>query len=238
MRRVTLFISRFTIGLLIVSICTFAWFIVRVSPGVIDTDITGVTIAWSSALPVRFSSYNFSCDKKGENTLIQCQGVIENSLLELAVTYTDSSKRTMDSSTIGCKAFYAGKPVSCEARFDFQSGKAQFPTQVFIYSDLGISQQRIIQLRQENWITNISEDDWIRLANLAALTIGAITTMWLWQHIGRKANPFGNPLLRQYQLINSNISKKIFFCLVGGLTKVIFSWVFFFLSLLGLWYID
>jgi hypothetical protein len=238
MRRVTLFISRFTIGLLIVSICTFTWFIVRVSPGVLDTDITGVTIAWSSVVPVRFSGYNFSCDKDGGNSLTQCQGVIENNLLELAVTYTDRSNSNLDSSTIGCKAVYAGKPLTCEAVFEFQGQKAPFPTHVFIYSDLGINQQRILQLRQENWITNISEDDWIRLANLAALTIGAITTMWLWQHIGRKANPFGNPLLRQYQLINSNISKKIFFCLVGGLTTVIFSWVFFFLSLLGLWYID
>ena len=238
MRRVALFISRFTSGLLIIFICSFAWSIVRVAPGVINTDITGVTIAWSSPISVRFSGYNFSCDKKDGNSLIQCQSVIENSLLELAVTYADSSKSTMDSSAIGCKAFYAGKPVGCEARFDFQSGKAQFPTQVFVYSDLGISQQRILQLRQENWITNISEGNWKRLATVAALTIGASTTIWFCQHIGRKANPFGNPLLRRYQLINSNVSEKIFICLGSGFTTFILSWLFFFLSLLGLEYID
>jgi hypothetical protein len=237
MRRVALFISRFTSGLLIVFICSFAWFIVRVSPGVIDTDIAGVTIAWSSPISVRFSGYNFSCSKQDGNSLTQCQGLIENNLLELAVTYADSSKSNLDS-TIGCKAVYAGKPLTCEARFEPQGRKAPYPTYVFVYDDLGISQQRILQLRLENWVTNINEGDWERLATLAALTIGASTTIWFWQHIGREANPFGNPLLRRYQLINSNILEKIFICLGSGFTTFILSWLFFFLSLLGLWYID
>ena len=117
-------------------------------------------------------------------------------------------------------------------------GKALFPTQVFIYSDLGISQQRIIQLRQENWVTNIHESDWDRLSNIAALSVGTITTIWLWQHIGRQATRLGNPLFIRYQSINFNKFNKTFICLVSGFTTFIFSWLFFLLSLLALGYID
>jgi hypothetical protein len=236
MRRVALLISRFTIGLLIVSIWTLGGFIVRVSPGMINTDIAWITIAGDSQTSLTISGYNFPCDKKGENTLIQCEGVIENSPLEIAVTYTDSSKSKPES-PIGCKAFYAGKAVACRAGFDFQSQKAPFPTFVIINNDLGISQQRLQQLRQQNWVTNTSEDDWIRLANLAALTIGAITIIWLWQYPSRQANRHINPIFRLYQPINVDGYKTIF-CLTSGFTMLGLSWFFFFISLLGLCYID
>lgn len=236
MRRVTLFLSRFTLGLLIVFICTFAWFIIRVSPGVIDTDIAGVAIALHSETPVRFSGYDFSCDKKGGNSLTECQAVIENSLLELAVTYTDTSKSNPES-PIGCKASYADKVIACRAGLDFESQEAPFPTYVGIKSDLGISQQRLQQLRRQNWVTNNSEDDWKRLANLVAVAIGAMTTIWLWQYISRQANHHESSLFMLYQPINVD-NYKILICLTSGVVVFGLSGVFFFLSLLGFGYID
>lgn len=234
MRAVAIFISKFTFGFLLLSVCSLGSLLVPVAPGLIDTEIAGVVIGHAGGTHVSISGHQFSCARGNRGALSRCYIVLNDHPLEVSVTYANNSKDHIT----GCLAFYVGRAVDCSSGFVYAGRKGVLPY-VSVNDNLGLSNQQLQRLRQANLAENFGENNWLRLATGISLAACANATISLWLHMRRWADSpvsargaLGQLLYQRIEVVN------VFYCLGTGVIVFGLSWYFLVLSLLSLGFVD
>ncbi|MBD1874814.1 hypothetical protein H6F75_15105 [Nodosilinea sp. FACHB-131] len=181
MRRSTLFLSRFLLGLWIVLAATFLWLLIPNAPDVPDNGpFAGVSIQTEQGVLLHLPNRGFRCTETEQE--FQCQIDLQDQLLTL--NFTKGQGYPYDLSN--CRASYGGQAVGCR-----EAGQNYAPTLAKLYeiTNLNLSPQQIQSVRQTYWGINtlmrLGESPvliWISTGLSIAAGISAAIFAWL--HFG------------------------------------------------------
>jgi hypothetical protein len=214
MRRTTLFLSRFTLGLWVMFIIAFVSLLMFNAPSVpTRTPFASVSIKPKSGSSIYLPNQIFTCTETKEQ--FQCQTKIQARLLDISLTKGRDYKYFLSN----CRALYDGRSVGCR-----EVGQTYAPVASELYkiTDLGLSSQQLQALKQEYWGINmlmpLSEDRLISICTELSLVTGMIAAFFVWFHSGEFSKGFTS-----------------FAC---GIVTAALATFLFFLMLLELGYID
>jgi hypothetical protein len=186
MRRTTLFLSRFTIGLWVMLIVGFVSLLIFNAPSVPSkTPFASVSIKPKSGSSIYLPNQIFTCTETKEQ--FQCQTKIQARLLDLSLT----KGRDYQYDFINCRALYNGRSVGCR-----EVGQTYAPVASELYkiTDLGLSDKHLQALKQEYWGINmlmpLSEDRLISICTELSLVTGIIAAFFVWFHPGNFSQGF------------------------------------------------
>jgi hypothetical protein len=191
MRRTTLFLSRFTIGLLVMLLIGFVSLLMFNAPSVPSkTPFASVSIStYSSSINsssiVYLPNQIFTCTETKEQ--FQCQTKIQARLLDLSLTKGSDYQYDFTN----CRALYDGQSVGCR-----EVGQTYAPVASELYeiTALGLSSQQLQALKQEYWGINmlmpLSEHDLISICTGMSLVTGMIAAFLVWFHPGNFSKGF------------------------------------------------
>jgi hypothetical protein len=219
MRRTTLFLSRFTIGLWVMLLIGFVSLLMFNAPSVPSkTPFASVSISTNSgsinsSSIVYLPNQIFTCTETREQ--FQCQTKIQARLLDISLTKGRDYKYFLSN----CRALYDGQSVGCQ---EVGQNYAPIASELYKITDLGLSFQQLRALKQEYWGINIlmslSEDRLISICTGLSLVTGMIAAFFAWFHSGNFSKGFTS-----------------FAC---GIGTAALATLLFFLMLLELGYID
>jgi hypothetical protein len=233
MRAVAIFVSRFALGFLLLSVCSLGLLLIPVAPGLMDTEIAGVVIGQGET-HLRISVHQFSCATGNRGALSQCEIVLEGRPLEVSVIYANNFKDHIT----GCQAFYAGKAVDCSSGFVYAGRKGILPY-VRVEHNLGLSNQQLQRLRQANLAENFGENNWLRLATGISLAAATLAIILLYLQIRKWADSPASARGALGQLLYQPIEAvNVFYCLGIGVIVFGLSWYSLVFGLLCLGFVD
>jgi hypothetical protein len=186
MRRTTLFLSRFTIGLWAILIIGFVSLLMFNAPSVpIRTPFASVSIQPNSGSIVYLPNQIFTCTETKEQ--FQCQTKIQARLLDISLTKGRDYKYFLSN----CRALYDGRSVGCR-----EVGQTYAPilSKLYKITDLGLSSQQLQALKQEYWGINmlmpLSERHLMSICTELSLVTGIIAAFLVWFHPGNFSQGF------------------------------------------------
>ena len=178
MRRATLFLSRFVLGLWIVLAGAFLWLLVPNAPDVPDNGpFAGVSIRTEQNSPLYLPNRSFRCSEIAQ--AFQCQVDLQDRSLTLNLTKGQGYPYDFSH----CRASYGEETVGCQ-----ETGYSYAPALAKLYeiTDLNLSPQQAQTIRQTHWgINTLMQWGELRLIWISiglSLTAGVIAAFFTWLH--------------------------------------------------------
>jgi hypothetical protein len=168
-----------TIGCLLLLLLVLGSLMVRVAPAWVETPIASVSLWQNNRTGLRIMGYDFTCtsQKAAGQTIDRCTTTIQNSSLAMTLTHA-KPYRAFETQGIICQAAFSGKAVPCEVWFDFATGNRP---NVVVKDSLGLSNVDLQALRQQHFLSQISDSTWndIVLGIAIAASLLAALSAWL-----------------------------------------------------------
>ncbi len=186
MRRAALFTSRFAIGLLVAFVASLFFLLVFESPSLPDTPFAGIALDGGSKPLVNLPNRVFSCTE--EDQLFRCKAVVQNRPLEITWIRSSDYKYNL----LNCKAFYGGQAVGCTRFSSDYIGSKGLQYYFVIDGNLGLSDRQLQELRRKYFLTNfipqISDDNWTKIATGASIVAASLTALSIWLPTAQELN--------------------------------------------------
>ncbi len=156
----------------LIFVCLFCLLLISASPIRTDAPIAGISIREESNTFVRIWSHAFSCTRGDRQA--SCEVTLQKRPLQMTLVYSDNSKAR---DSIRCQAVYAQKAVQCSTYFDYATGDLPY---VVFNSSLGLTKQELQELQKENFIAQISDNEWTKLAEWIAIAAAIAAALYIW----------------------------------------------------------
>lgn len=170
MRRGLQFVSRVAIGLLLIILYAAIAALISMAPVFIRGGIASVYLG-EPGQGVRVSGHQFTCTQAP--TIDRCTVEIESVPLVMQVTYGDAERRIFHE-TARCQATYGDRSVGCELHYYYATGKLPILT---IRESLGLQQQTLQQLYQDNFLIQFSGDYLLKQSTFIVVACGILAAL-------------------------------------------------------------
>jgi hypothetical protein len=143
------------------------------SPQQVEGAFFGVKIVGDAGLRYQLIGDEFGCAPvEGLPLDVSCQMMFEGQSLSVRLRYQDEDHRFLSF----CAVTYGGAAVDCEPAFSYES---PLPF-VLIGDDLGLSDERIAELKAERPLLNWPESTWISNMVVVAFVLALLIAVWRW----------------------------------------------------------
>jgi hypothetical protein len=162
---------QFTIGLLAVFIFAVTLYIVLESPLFMRGRVAAIKVGggWTDYFFV--TSNQFTCIEDAGGTQTDCSLNLEGETLQAAITHSPGG------SIFSCTATYAGKTVGCDGQYTIMNSPH---LGIAIDDSLGISPERMAELRAQHPLLYWQESTWLTITNILAVAAIVLILVSLW----------------------------------------------------------
>lgn len=163
------------IGCFLILLLALGSLMVRVAPAWVDAPIASLSLSPSDRLALRIIGYDFVCtsQKVADNWIDRCTTSLQDRPLTMTLTHAKPF-RAFETQGIACQANFAEKALPCEVWFDFATGNVP---NVVIKDSLGLSLADLQALRQQNFLSQISDPQWNTMVFTLAIVAGSLTAL-------------------------------------------------------------
>jgi hypothetical protein len=169
------FLVRMAIGCFLILLLALGSMMVRVAPAWVGTPIASLLLSPNNRFELRIVGYDFDCSSQtvAVNTVDRCTIRLQNRPLEMTLTHAKSFQ-AFETQGIVCQASFAGKAIPCEVGFDYATGNIP---NVMIKDSLGLSSADLQALRQQHFLSQISDPDWMNVVLGIAIAAGFLAVL-------------------------------------------------------------